>query len=243
MPAPRGFGGLGLIMIERLIGLFETHAVGQHTVFSRLTAHKLSDVTLASFLGEMGAFCQASRLGGKLTDVLTALGLAAQAALIADIIRSEEGHGDDFAAMAKLLLRGTVYAERDWADCGHCKWAETTAAVAAFARRECHEPADALWSLGTMFTVELAAHRQIIPGEVAAFVTSGFYGLDLHEIRYLDEHAGEKGAEHDHEDKIVQVVASLPYNNVMRQMVERGVTEFLDILAAFYNRLQVIIEG
>lgn len=118
---------------------------------------------------------------------------------------------------------------------------ETRAACDLFRRRDVRTTDEALYSLGAMLPLEMAAHRQIIPGEVAAFATGGRYGLALSDIPYLAEHFGEYGVEHAHEETILSLIAGARLTPDQQARVLRGCIEFLDVLESFYGALDRVI--
>ena len=80
-----------------------------------------------------------------------------------------------------------------------------------YARSQC-TPAEAQYFLGVTYGVERLANKNIIPGEVRAFVRSGFYNLTLEqtEMGYLREHVEEcDGAEGWHEAYMKHIIDEL----------------------------------
>jgi hypothetical protein len=228
-------------ILNELLDAIEVHRASHHTVFEALARCKLPPEKLARFLHEMGAFCEASRQGGEMAKTLWQAGLVKASETVEAIIASEAGHGEQFAQMARILLHGSPYTARNWADFRSALVsAETIRAQTSFLERQNTSLESALFSLGVLLVVELAANRQIIPGEVHAFTGCGHYGLHIGQVPYLAEHAGEGGAEHDHERAILEAVASV-YEVGQLRTVRAGCEEFLDVLAAFYDRLLAIV--
>ena len=217
----------------------------RHGVFTRLAACKMPPEKLALYLLEMGAFCEASRSGGSIAQELRSRGWRKSADMVDAIFTSEARHGEDYAQMAKLLLREEAHLvtpfSNFWAEnAGFATSRETRNVCSQFWLRQHRE--HALYSLGVLLVVEMAAHRQIIPGQVAAFIDSGFYGLTLSEVTYLNVHAGEHGAEHAHEQAVIDLLASLGSVNPRDwSEINRGSREFLTALNGFYNRLEACI--
>ncbi len=229
-------------MVDRMLEVIAAHPASRHGVFTRLAERKLPPETLARFLREMGAFCAASRPAGNVLEQLGANGLASASDLAREIFASEAGHGTGFAEMAQLLLNGSGFETQDW-----CQFddrsvtPETRMATHVFRMREGASLAHALYSLGVMLPLEMAAHRQIIPGEVDAFIERGHYGLTLDRVGYLAEHAGEQGAERIHEDTIITLLRDIRLTPDQEAEVMRGCTEFLDALQGFYDALDRLI--
>lgn len=192
----------------------------------------------------MGAFCEASRQQGNLVLAMREMGLTTHAEMVEKILESEAGHGDDFAAMSRSLLDGSKFGDGWYGDFNK-KYdqlaPETRLAYGMFELRKLMNPDAVHFNLGVMLVVELAANRRIIPGEVRAFIDSGFYGhYQLDDITYLERHAGENGAEHNHEKDICSVIAMLEWKDY--DAVNRGVEQFLECLEVFYDRLDMLIE-
>jgi hypothetical protein len=146
--------------------------------------------------------------------------------------------------MARLLLQGSPYADEDWRFLPASRASTAVQKAANIFDIRCGTTnLEILYSLGALLPLEMAAHRQIIPGEVTAFVTSGHYGLTLSDIPYLAEHAGECGAEHLHENAITVLINSLDVDHdpEFEDKVMHGCREFLDALEGFYDSLKRII--
>lgn len=229
--------------VNRFIYIVKSHRAFNHPLWGKLASQKLTPRRLADFLTQMGAFCEASRQHGFLVEAMKAMKLTVPAEMVQRILDSEVGHDVDFARMSRQLLTGSKFT-----DCWHGDFIkkydqlvpEVRLAYSMFTLRQLTSRDATLFNLGVMFVVELAAHQHIIPGEVAAFIDSGFYGLKLDDVRYLKDHAGEHGAEHDHEQTICTVIVNLEYKD--SDAVDRGVNQFLECLEKFYDRLEMLID-
>jgi hypothetical protein len=219
-------------MLTRLQPLIRAHRALQHPVFRTLAATKHPPEKLAAFLREMGAFCQATRNGGNVAEMLHAADRSRAATLFGTIILSEAGHGKHFADMAVKLLAGTPYATEDWLRFPHPS-AITAAACAVFGQRDVMDVRGAYTALGATLVLETVAHEQIIPGEVSAFIDSGYYGLTLADVPYL--------AEHEHAEHIEEAILSLPDDGKILTSVTIGCVRALGVLVAFYDRLQATL--
>jgi hypothetical protein len=177
-----------------------------------------------------------------MAKLLTRNGFVSEAKLVEEIFQSEAGHGTSYAQMARRLLKGSGYVAYNWQHFDHRVISkETRLAVWLFQNRDRETLAGTMYSLGVMLPLELAVHRQIIPGEVDAFVKRGYYGVALNDLAYLAEHAGDSGAEHQHEDTIVKLLRGIRVTTNQKAEIVRGCREFLDALQGFYDALERII--
>jgi hypothetical protein len=233
-------------MIRQLLDLIEDHPALRHGMFAKLAERKLPPRTLADFLRLMGAVCEASRPGLSLGDTLRQVGFPNQADQVVIIFESEDGHEHGFEEMAQILLARSPEANKRFI---YFTWFQTPALDEVrriFARRGESSREAALYSLGVMLVVEMVAHRQVIPAEVAAFVDSGHYGFRP-SIPYLAEHAGEDGAEIQHELTIIAIIRSFEdrtdFSEADWVSVRDGCEAILAAFAAWYDELDQILRS
>lgn len=235
----------------------EGHGVLAHQLFQRMANKRLGAAQLAAFLHQMGFFCTASRPCHDLPGALRAAGYAHEAGHVQAIADSEAEHREKFAVMAVYLVnkaagsaiipeRGELASMEDALRGQAAKLVckpgallpETLEASAVFDVRREHGDAAVARAVGVGLAIEVLAHRSIVPGEVLAFVESGFYGVTLDDpsLGYLKEHAGEEGAEAWHAEFMERVCAG-PLCRSSRE-VYAGIDLMCDKMQAWYDALQ-----
>lgn len=227
----------------KILSDIEAHPALRHTVFQTLAARMYPPEVLTNYLVNMATFCAASRWPGTMFQEFDAVKCRHACDAIDKILASEQGHEAQLQAMGALLI-GSTHLEPlnrlDEDDIYERITDGTHDAIGTLTLRETDSWDDALYALGGMLAVEIVANRQIIPGQVAAFIDSDFYGLTLDDVPYLKEHAGEHGAEHDHEATMITVVGNFLPDDQAR--VAEGATEMLNSLEGFYDDLEAIFK-
>lgn len=213
------------------------HAGFRHPVFERLAARPLSTCGMRMFWFQMSPFCAATRTFGGLINTLAQLGHSAVVQMLREIEESERGHAFELDLCAVKLVSRTGQLPTSMVHYERLE-PETEAAVEYFERRSFAKTANevAYW-LGATYAVEVMANRSIIPGEVIAFVESGFYDVVLHELPYLVEHAGEQGAEINHERLMEGALEEVVAAGLDRSEIERGIVETMNVISTFYDGL------
>lgn len=229
--------------MDQLIARIVNHSAFSHPVFAALAERKIPHNNLAAYLRLMGAFCEASRSPGRISEQLLEAGYPELADEVDAIFASESGHAREFALMVKDLLQLSDGILGHWENFARATlssggWVATSFLAEREAITSRHKLGEVL---GMMLVVEMAAHRTIIPAQVKAFDESGLYPLTVGGSSYLDAHSGEDGAEHDHEARMTRVIASLQDSDVIWAGVEMGVTRFLWALNVFYDDLHTAI--
>ncbi len=231
-------------MINQLLALTEQHPALRHEVFAKLAERKFPPPILAAFLSRTGAVCEASRPGLKLGNTLRQVGFPNQADQVETIFESEDGHEHGFEDMAKDFLAGSPEANKRFI---YFTWFQTPALDEVrriFGRRGENSREAALFSLGVMLVVEIFAHRRFIPAMVAA---SRQYGLEPENIPYLKEHAGEDGAEIEHERTIIALLSSFEeatdFSEADWDSVRNGCETILAAFAAWQDELKRILDN
>ena len=155
---------------ESLLAVVGSHPIfWKNKVFDRLAERPLLPDRMAAYLLEMGAFCAAARSPGWVVRTLSEGGFEEQGRVVEEIFASETGHGEAFADMARMLLRGSSQADGEWSRFDESRLQEgTRRAIEVLRYRENDDLSDALYSVGGLLTLEIAANRRIIPGQVAA---------------------------------------------------------------------------
>ncbi|MBP6084717.1 hypothetical protein KA517_00570 [Candidatus Gracilibacteria bacterium] len=210
-----------------------THPVFDHPIYKTIAKAPLYRDQMMLYWQGMGSYCAPTREGHALPQVLAKAGMIEASLLVASIFTSEAGHDIELAITARY------FAE-------HCRTREQVVRAdirslrhlrAIFDERKSTDPRTIPHNLGILLGIEKLANRNIIPGEVAAFITSGHYDcyLETPEMHYLAEHYGELGAEEDHERKIVAVVSQLPEE---RAAISAGELTIYEATQAYYSEMQ-----
>lgn len=229
-------------MIDQLLSTVTTHPTSQHPVFTALADHRLTPSVLASYLRERAAFHATTRPAGDVTDTLRFFGFAPQAFLADKVFTDDEVQAGGFADMAPVLLRNSEFETEDWRGITAEDLSRAAcAAVRVFRRRTCETFLDAIYSLGVLFALKLIAHRQIVPGEVDAFVSRGHYGTVLADPPYLAAQSGDSGLGQSHATAVMQIFKDFPVSERLQNMVHCGCIDLLDALRNFYDRLHEIV--
>lgn len=100
-------------------------------------------------------------------------------------------------------------------------------------------PDQVIYFLGVTYGVERLANKNIIPGEIEAFIRSGFYELRLEksEMGYLREHAEEcDGAEGWHEAYMKQII-----DTIDDQSAQKGIADIERTTSEWYKSLFELI--
>ncbi len=181
----------------------------------------------------MGSYCSPTREGHALPQVLARAGMIEASRLVASIFASEAGHDTELEITARYLAERCRIRERIMST--QIKSLKRLRAI--FDQRKSTNPSTIPHNLGILLGIEKLANRNIIPGEVAAFITSGHYNCSLEtpEMRYLADHYGELGAEEDHEQKIIKVVSQLHEESAA---ISAGETTIYEATQAYYDEMQ-----
>lgn len=237
-------------MITELLTTIEGHRALRHTVFTTLAARKYPPDVLTRYLVNMATFCAASRWHGRMVDILDRDGCTAERDAVAKILASEDGHEEQLQTMGNALLGGEFTEQLNHIDEEDLYDRITDGmndVIGTLTHRDADNLNDVLTALGGMLVVEIAANRQIIPGQVVAFIDSGFYGLTLDDVPYLNEHSGEHGVEHGHEAAMIALVGGILQKtgecHPQGDYVLHGAVEMLDSLAHFYDDLEAILKS
>ena len=230
-------------MLSKLRDFIENHSVMSiDGVFAKMAKRKLVPSILADFMCQTGAVCEASRPGLSLGASLRQLGFVSQADQVELIFCSEAGHEYGYDDMTKSFLVGSSEVSRSYKDFDWLRTPAVERVRAVFARRAEVSREAVLYSLGVILVVEIFAHRRFIPAMVAA---SRQYGLVPEEIPYLAEHAGEGGAEFQHELTIIALLGSfegLPeFSEGDWQLVCNGCESILAAFADWLSELDQIL--
>lgn len=245
-------------MIDKILAEIKGHSVQEHGVFTALKARKHPPNVLTRYFIQMATFCDAAREQGQMPLLLDQHGFDIGWRTVMDVLGSQRNHEEQLQEMADILIHGgpcddaltvTFLSDTD-------EWSQLTDGTIETIHVLClrsigrYDDAtqserfnDTLRALGGMLVVEIAMNRQIIPGEVAAFVDSGFYGLALSDVAYLNEHAGEQGAEHNHEQRIITMFRRMELNSNQWQLVHDGCVQMLGALQHFYDDLEKILSN
>ena len=240
------------------------HRAFSHPVFAHWAERKPGYATAGAVLRQIGEFCAATRPCGMIPAGLRELQLGTEARIVEEISTSEDGHTIAFQRMAGYLLRetdaeGGMRIEEDprhidrgliWLsgaklgsepdfDRETGLLSETRALTSSIrSSRAILEEITVARNVGAMAVIEMLANRHIIPGMVAAFLDSGHYRarIEHSDMGYLAEHAGEDGAELQHETDILRVVAATLASRC-GWAVFQGSRSLLPKIATFYDAL------
>jgi hypothetical protein len=210
-----------------------THPVFDHPIYKTIAKTPLYRDQMMLYWQGMGSYCAPTREGHALPQTLAKADMVAASQLVASIFASEAGHDIELAITAKYLAERCRNREQiTRTDITSLKLLRTI-----FDQRRSTNPRTIPHNLGILLGIEKLANRNIIPGEVAAFITSGHYDCTLKtpEMRYLADHYGELGAEEDHEQKIVAVVSQLPEESAA---ISAGETTIYEATQAYYDEMQ-----
>ncbi|MBP7057017.1 hypothetical protein KBB08_00830 [Candidatus Gracilibacteria bacterium] len=210
-----------------------THPVFDHPIYETIAKTPLYRDQMLLYWQGMGSYCAPTREGHALPQVLAKAGMVDASQLVASIFASEAGHETELEITARYLAEQCRTREQ----IVRAKIKSLRHLRAIFDERKSTNPRTISHNLGVLLGIEKLANRNIIPGEVAAFISSGHYGCHLNtpEMHYLAEHYGELGAEEDHERKIVAVVAKLPED---REAIEAGEATIYEATQAYYDEMQ-----
>lgn len=249
--------------IESLVAEVQDHRVFGHPLYRHWSETLPSVDVSGALFHQIQSFCASTRPGCAFPDALRSFGWQEQAGLMVEIVDSEAGHGPELAAMAGHIINrsgeGTLYPDvfdgarveaglKQASDrllsglpgydisTGHT--AQADAAIAVFRRRELADKGSTVRNLGTALALEIVSNQSLIPGEKAALVDSGSYGvsLDEPEMHYLAEHWGECGAEQLHEQNVIKAVGATLSGDTSDE-IEAGVRDFVESLAALWDVL------
>jgi len=239
------------------------HRCYTHPIFHRWASAGPDAERIGALFHHIQRLCACTRPALSFERGLARLGLDEECEILASIVKSEEDHGPQFATMAAHVMnhRSGDRLFPDLADQGAIE-----AALAACSRRQLGAlpgydaepaslPADRrVWevfgrrakddaestylNIGSLLAIELLANGHIIPGEVHCLVDAKLYGVASEdpEMEYLDEHAGEAGAENWHERAAIRAVQGVltPANE---ELVFRGVDDCLEAVADLWDVL------
>jgi len=213
------------------------HAAFRHPVFEKLAEEPLTTCGMKMFWFQMSPFCTATRTFGGLVNTLRQLRHPEAATLLEEIEESERGHAFELDLCAVKLVGRTLELTTAM---NHFEiiTPETEAMTEHFDRRRFAKTAfDAAHALGATYAVEVMSNHIIIPGEIRAFVESGYYGFGLSELPYLQEHAGELGVEANHQRLMESALEHALARGLDREEIERGIGTTLDAFVVFYDGL------
>lgn len=258
-----------IVSIEQLDWIVQQHPAMSHTVFDTWAARKPGLATLGATLYQIGAFCDATRTCGSMAEGLTALGQDAAPQLLREIEESERGHENRFLEMARRLLIETEPEQARYLPLNdlssthellrqlsvrrlnnvpgvHHKaglLVQTVRSQLHFRQRADTRREMVAYNVGGMLAVEMLANRHIIPGEIRAIAYSDHYDVDLDQpdLAYLAEHAGENGAEAQHEKAIRKITADLLEHDNLAAFVGNGAQITCDIVGEFYDVLETVL--
>ena len=216
--------GTGGIAFEGLAGVF----------------HQFDQVTLAS------------RNLGRLPKTLREHGLVEQAALVEQVLRSEDGHQEELWKMLEFLLQRAFPTEtaeliggkNTGKDFGNMLTERRTllpgsrSMIELFRARDLEGYDNALFSLGVMVGVEFFANRSFMPGFATFCVGNPTFGhptMETEELFYLKEHCGESGAEAEHEAKMTQAMLNGLFREEDLAQVALGAKKLCDTAQDWYR--------
>jgi hypothetical protein len=253
--------------VEDLVGHIQHHRCYTHPIFVHWAAMDPASEVVGALFHQIQCFCRATRPGGNFPLALRRLGLEKAATLLQAIVDSEEGHGAHLATMAGFIVnraakseicpnlydQGAVerqlkaYADQLLSrmpgyDPGSGLVTETRHAMAVFHRRKRTDPATTFSNLGVALALEIISNAHIIPGEKHCLVDSGLYGACMTdaEMRYLDVHFGEIGAEQQHEEYAIAAVSAM-LTDETAPLVLAGANDFLRALAHLWDVLDEVL--
>lgn len=250
-----------------LVDAVKTSRVYSHPFYEHWAAAAPTPDVSSALFHQVQKFCASTRPAGVFPEALRSEGFDNSAGLLDEIVESESGHGPELATMAGHVINcsgaGTIYpdvyaTERVEAGLkqasdrllgqlpgydpvtGHTAQAE--AAIAVFRRRYDAERETTMKNLGTALALEIISNQSLIPGEKAALVDSGHYGVKITdpEMHYLEEHWGECGAEQQHEKNVIAAVDALLTRDTADQLTE-GVQDFLITLGGLWDVLDAAL--
>jgi hypothetical protein len=253
--------------VEDLVGHIQNHRCYTHPIFVHWAAVDPAPEVIGALFHQIQCFCRATRPGGNFTSALRRLGLEKAATLLQEIVDSEEGHGAQLATMVGFIVNRAAKAEicPNLYDQGAVEGQlkaysdqllscmpgydpdsglviETRNAMAVFHRRKRTDPATTFSNLGVALALEIISNAHIIPGEKHCLVDSGLYGACMTdpEMRYLDVHFGEIGAEQQHEKHAIAAVSAILTDETERLVLE-GANDFLHSLANLWDVLDEVL--
>jgi len=251
------------ITVNDLVDRIRGHRCYDHPIFTHWAQSPPESPVVGALFHQIRSFCDATRPGGNFPQALATHQFSAESALLQEIVESEEDHAPELATMAGYIVnRAAGHAvfgdlhDQEAVERGLKEFsdqllrtlpgydprtgllAQTRRARAVFDGRQQVDRESTLRNLGTALALEMISNRQLIPGEKAALVDAGNYGVELEdaEMHYLLEHWGEIGAEQQHEKNAIAAVGSVLSAGTEDTIVE-GVDAFLEALVALWDVL------
>lgn len=187
--------------------------VFSHEIYDYMAARQLNDAQMKLWWYGMSSYCKPTRVAGQWLTTIPNSHQEVVEALKA-VFSSESGHEMTLDTMAEYLIAKcevrtdltVLLSQQKRLIAPPLKTINKL-----LAKRNSTDPNDTADNLGTMLGIECLANQNIIPGEVKAFVDSGHYKVTLKdpEMRYLDEHYGDLGAESWHQATLERISQSL----------------------------------
>jgi hypothetical protein len=257
-------------LVGQVIGHIHKHRCYTHPIFVHWAVVDPTPEVIGALFHQIRCFCRATRPGGNFPAALRRLGLEKAATLLQAIVDSEEGHGAQLAAMAGFIVNranragksmifpnlydqeaveGQLKAYSDQLlscmpgyDPDSGLLIEARKAMAVFRRRKRTDPATTFSNLGVALALEIISNAHIIPGEKHCLVDSGLYGACMTdpEMRYLDVHFGEIGAEQHHQECAIEAVSAM-LTDETEPLVLAGANDFLHSTANLWDVLDEVL--
>ncbi len=245
--------------MKKYSSVIEDHSVFKNDFFEVWSKQPPRTGLAAALLFQIQAFCAATRKDGQLVKALQGIDKAASES-VSVIIASEQGHGIALSVMCGFILsctpgnQGTIpdqvkeidkfLREKSIEELGVELLSETRELIKLFEPIKHTNRSEIMSALGVRLAVEILANRQIIPGELQAFIDSKKYvlkgkpiELTSPKMNYLREHAGEYGAEQEHEKKMFSVLLAAVEETDL-PVVVNGSIQMCDALEKLYNKMK-----
>jgi hypothetical protein len=243
------------------------HRLYDHPMWRNWSKEKLTPEVTGAMFHQIQKFCASTRPGLNFPSALRAYGMETQAGLLEEIAASEQGHGADLATMAggivnrcatsqvfsdvhdtEMVEQGLKrYSDALLGNLPHYRESDGLTlqarnAIAVFERRAATDRETTLRNLGTSLALEINSNQSIIPGEKAALIDSGHYGVSLEdaEMYYIRDHWGCTGAEQQHEANVIAAVESVLDTETL-PFIEEGMNDFLESLSALWDLLDAAL--
>jgi hypothetical protein len=257
------------MLVEDIVSHVRGHRCYAHPIFDHWAKTNPAPEVIGALFHHIRCFCDSTRPGLNFPQGLKDRGLDKGCELLQEIVKSEEDHGPQLAAMAGHIINlaakretfpnvyDQVAVESGLKACSDKilgslpgydhqtgLMPQTKSAIAVFHRRRRTDEESIYCNLGTTLALEIISNRHLIPQEKHCLVDSCLYGasLDQPEMHYLLEHYGETGAEAHHEQNAIDAIASV-IDESHKPLVHAGADAFLNNLVSLWDLLDSALLG